>query len=156
MYAASSLEEHSQVCLGLAPEDFQQVERILRQLAQKGVVEAQLNYWRYVSPTPGRGHGLSGEETSNRELARNSERYLMSAARAGEHMALMHLAQLHFSGELKSREYGKAAAYIAAYEVCSGRAAPPEANSILASARGLEDEIARRSESLIREVGCNE
>lgn len=154
-YAAESLRTAARKCIGLTDEDFHQVGAILRELAEGGVTSAQLNYWRYVSPAPAPRYSLSDPSITNSSLAERSERFLLAAARQGEYSALLSLAHLHFSGELQSRDYNEAAAFIAAYEACSGKTAPAEANQIYSASKGLESEIARRSEALIEEVRCD-
>lgn len=153
-YAAETIRTEASKCIGLTAEDFYKVEAILRELAEGGSTTAQMNYWRYVSPTPAQHYRLSDPSISDSILAQYSERFLMAAAEKGENSALLSLAQLNFSGELKTRDYVDAAAFIATYEACSGSSAPPNANQIFNSAKGLEGAVALRAEALVEEIGC--
>lgn len=155
-YAADAIAKEGRKCIGLSAKDFYQVEAILRQLSEEGVLSAQMSYWRYVSPSPAQRYSFSDPGISNALLAQRSERYLMSAASSGEYLALLNLSQLHFSGEMIPRNYHEAAAFIVAYEECSGKTVPSEANQIYLASKGLESQVADRSEALIKEIGCGQ
>ncbi len=143
-------------CIGLTPEGFYHVESLLGELADEGNLTAQLAYFRYVMPSSANRFSYHSPEVSPEEIASNSERFLLMAARSGKHMALLHLSDLTHNGPESVRDQVMSAAYLAAYEACTGEVAAPYMgmHHVYSDSKGLEPNIAYHVEKVVREMGC--
>jgi len=139
-------------CLGLDAGDFHMAEKLMASAAEMGNVRAQLGYAVYVAPQNMFEQELVDPSIPIEKLSSNAINFLNDAVNHGEMLAYHHLAALYFDGSLVRRDPVKAAAYLTAYETCTGVRLSGEYDKYYANVGNKLDDVARLAEQLVEDA----
>lgn len=150
----SDLDENAPTCFGLTASDMTEVNTVLEHAADRGSMTAQVNYYRYGKPNTDE-LGIRESSALMRDFGLRSIEYLERAAENGSDIALLNLAEIYYSGEYIAREINLSAAYLHAYEACTGNEVHGEYDEIYSHADKEMNDVASLSAQMIEEY-CDE